>query len=85
MGRPLTSGTAGLAVPVSLAEVSCEAGVESLDGVVPDEVVEGTLEVPAYLLLSASKSFRIARFCSRSLNCASCVTKVVPSIGLAGF
>lgn len=41
--------------------------------------------VAAYLAVSVSRSCLMARFCSRSLNCASCVTKVVPSIGFIGF
>ena len=40
--------------------------------------------VPRNFCESPSKSCRDPRFCSRSLNCANCVTKVVPSIGWVG-
>lgn len=78
------------AVPVVLLDELPLAVVEPLlVEVLPEEEVLLLVEdedgiVPRYFSDSPSRSCRDPRFCSRSLNCANCVTKVMPSIGWVG-
>jgi hypothetical protein len=49
---------------------------------VSDDAADGT--VPRYFCENASRSCFEPMFACRSLNCANCVTNVVPSIGWVG-